>query len=107
MPAEWKGTTPAEYLAFKTQQRAEQIDGMLSPFVEQRATLTSRQTFIGSELERLRDLQAAGDTSDSVTDQIAALEREWDTSRQVEVRLNEQEGIAKKAVVSINRQPLT
>jgi hypothetical protein len=34
-----EGGTPPENLAYKTARKAEQIDGLLSPVVEQRATL--------------------------------------------------------------------
>jgi hypothetical protein len=60
-----------------------------------------------SELQRLRDLQGSGGGSDSIADQIAALEREYATSRQIEVKLIEEELVMNKAVASINRQPLT
>jgi len=98
---EWKGGTVADFQAFKAAQKAELIDGMLSPFVEQRAKLTTRQAYITTELQRLRDLQAGGDGDGSIDDQIAALESEWELSRQVEARINSEEAIAKNTVAHL------
>jgi len=74
---------------------------MLSPFEERRAGLEARQAHIQSELERLRALQQNTGGSEKVTTQIAELEREWQTSRQVEARLNEEELVAKNAVAQL------
>ena len=93
--------TPLEYRAHKASVRAEQIRGTLAPFVEQRAALTSRQAYITAEQQRLLDLQESSGGSASITDQLAALEREWWSCRAVEARINEQEGVAKGKVANL------
>jgi chromosome segregation ATPase len=104
MAAEWKGSTTAEYLAFKAAQRAEQIESILAPVRERRTALDSLQAHIQSELTRLRALP---DQSDAITAQIAELEHQWDANRnRIEAPLNAEELIVNKAVASINSKPL-
>jgi hypothetical protein len=49
-------------------------------------------------LERLRALPTQ---SVAIVAQIAELEREWDTGRQIEARLNEEEGVARNAAANL------
>jgi uncharacterized protein YciW len=93
--------TEQEFEAEKAAQRAELIRGMLGEFEERRAQLERRQAHIENELERLRALQLSSGGSVSITDQIAELEGEWRTCRQIEARLEEEHGVAKKAVANL------
>jgi len=93
--------TEQEFAAEKAAQREDLIRGMLAPFEERRAQLERRQAHIENELERVRSLQLSGGASVSIDAQIAELEGEWRSCRQIEARLEEEEGVAKKAVANL------
>jgi len=106
MAAEWKGGTLADYQAFKAAQRAEQAESLQTPLRERREQLERRQAHIENELERLRSVELNTGGSEKLTAQIAELEREWQSGRQIEAKLVAEELVVNKAVTNINSKPL-
>jgi hypothetical protein len=100
MATEWKGTTNADYLAFKAAPRVEQIESMLEPIRERRTQFDRAQAYVNTELERWRA------DPESNAAELAEREREWWALRNVEGRLNTEELVVNKAVASISSKPL-
>lgn len=54
-----------------------------------------------SELKRLRALAKRTGGSPKISDQIAELAREWESTPAVEAQLNEEEAVAKRTVANL------